>query len=458
MKMRSTTKLEQLTLLVTLLPKIVKSALFLKKSRQQIEAYQLKQIQKMVRHAYENVPFYHQLYTNAGVHPDDIRTLEDFRKLPVISHEDILANVTTDHFIDRRADKTKMYELRGFGTDGKIVDLFYDQNMFNSFSVNTQRIYSAHFEYQPWHKIAYVWKARYPTDSVMGMYPQIYIPGMKGVAFMKDEINRINPDMLVCYTSYLTKLISRYTPEDFQLNKLKMIIANTDYSTQEDLDKISKFFGCPVIEEYTVEEMGRVSAQSKHKTHHIFEDSVYLETSNGAISESCDSVRGELIGTSLVNEGFPIIRYNLKEEATLFVPSRECESNLLGIRDINRINHKDFVRSDGSVIDAVHLKDTLYHFLKEYIDEIKDYCLIQHADHRFTLEIKPRGDQIPQRIIDAIKQECVSLIGESDAFDIQVRNDLKKYKEHLRHFNIIETNIAEVSDLIENESERLVSA
>lgn len=62
-------------------------------TREQIEAYQLQEIKKIVRHAYENTPGYHELYAKSGVMPEDIKTIDDFRKLPFIEKETIRDNL-----------------------------------------------------------------------------------------------------------------------------------------------------------------------------------------------------------------------------------------------------------------------------------------------------------------------------------------------------------------------------
>lgn len=59
--------------------------------REQLDAIHLRRIQKMMRYAYERVPFYRKLYQKAGFKPEDIRTLEDFnRYVPAIDKKDIV--------------------------------------------------------------------------------------------------------------------------------------------------------------------------------------------------------------------------------------------------------------------------------------------------------------------------------------------------------------------------------
>lgn len=50
--------------------------------REKLEKLQLRKFQCIFKWAYENSPFYHSLYRNAGLEPGDIKTLDDIRKVP----------------------------------------------------------------------------------------------------------------------------------------------------------------------------------------------------------------------------------------------------------------------------------------------------------------------------------------------------------------------------------------
>jgi phenylacetate-CoA ligase len=51
-------------------------------SRDEMKALQTERLKKMVKNAYENVPFYKQKLDEAGVSPDDIKSIDDIAKLP----------------------------------------------------------------------------------------------------------------------------------------------------------------------------------------------------------------------------------------------------------------------------------------------------------------------------------------------------------------------------------------
>ena len=55
----------------------------------QLEIFRDKAFRKIVRFSYNQVPLYHTMYQNHGIHPEDIRGINDIKKLPFISKDDI---------------------------------------------------------------------------------------------------------------------------------------------------------------------------------------------------------------------------------------------------------------------------------------------------------------------------------------------------------------------------------
>ena len=59
-------------------------------SRPEIEALQLDRLQKTVHHCMSN-PFYRERFKQCGLHPEDIRTLDDLRRIPFTTKQDLRA-------------------------------------------------------------------------------------------------------------------------------------------------------------------------------------------------------------------------------------------------------------------------------------------------------------------------------------------------------------------------------
>ena len=52
---------------------------------EQVRAFHGERLTALVRHSYARTPFYRALWKAAGIEPGDIRTIEDFRRLPVVT-------------------------------------------------------------------------------------------------------------------------------------------------------------------------------------------------------------------------------------------------------------------------------------------------------------------------------------------------------------------------------------
>ena len=59
---------------------------------------QVRRFRRQLRHAYENSPFYRRKLDEAGVHPDDIRTMADVREVPTTSKSELRDAQGTDPF------------------------------------------------------------------------------------------------------------------------------------------------------------------------------------------------------------------------------------------------------------------------------------------------------------------------------------------------------------------------
>ena len=58
-------------------------------SREEILRIQNEKIVRQVKHVYENVAYYRDLMDKKGVKPEDIKSVDDIKKLPFISKEDL---------------------------------------------------------------------------------------------------------------------------------------------------------------------------------------------------------------------------------------------------------------------------------------------------------------------------------------------------------------------------------
>lgn len=61
-------------------------------SRDELAALQLERLKWSLRHAYDNSPVYRHKFDEAGVHPDDLKTLADLSRFPFTTKSDLRDN------------------------------------------------------------------------------------------------------------------------------------------------------------------------------------------------------------------------------------------------------------------------------------------------------------------------------------------------------------------------------
>jgi phenylacetate-CoA ligase len=64
----------------------------------ELEKLQNKKLRAIVKHSYENVPLYHNLFRDANLKPDDIKTTKDLSKLPILTKK-VLTNLPLEQLV-----------------------------------------------------------------------------------------------------------------------------------------------------------------------------------------------------------------------------------------------------------------------------------------------------------------------------------------------------------------------
>jgi phenylacetate-CoA ligase len=189
------------------------------------------------------------------------------------------------------------------------------------------------------------------------------------------------PDLLVCYPSHLKQIEQQLSDSDLSQIALRCISVNSEMSTQAERDHLSERFGCPVLDEYSSEELTRIAAQCRCGTYHIFEDINYMETRLQADGS------GVLIGTNLHNYAMPMIRYEQNDLGRIEERHCDCGWGFRALTDLQGRKNDSFVMPSGKSISSGFLLDAAYEVLLTYRTAVKDFCLIQKSRNEVILEV-----------------------------------------------------------------------
>ncbi len=295
-------------------------------------------IVKQVKHVYENVKYYRDLMDKAGVKPEDIKGVDDIKKLPFLTKADLrdaypYGLLATDLKNCVRIQSTS-------GTTGKRVVAFYTQKDVDLWEDCCARaIVAAGGTNEDVCQVAYGYGLFTGGPGLNGGSHKVgclTLPMSSGnterqIQFMMD----LNATILCCtpsYAAYIGEILAEksYKPED---NKLKAGIFGAEPWTEEMRVSIEKSLGIKAYDIYGLTETSGpgVAFECEEQTGmHINEDHFYAEIIDPETGEVLpEGEKGELVFTSLDKEAFPLLRYRTRDICILSRKKCSCGRTLI---------------------------------------------------------------------------------------------------------------------------------
>ena len=300
-------------------------------SREEILEIQNKKLVKQVRHVYDNVPYYKKLMDEKGVKPEDIRSVEDIRKLPFLSKADLREAYPYGLLGTDIKDCVRIHSTSG--TTGKRVVAFYTQHDIDLwYECCARAIVAAGGNEDDVVQVCYgygLFTGGAGLDGGSHKVGCLTLPMSSGstdrqIQFMMD----LNATILCCtpsYAAYIGETLAEkgYKPED---NKLKAGIFGAEPWTEEMRQSIQKSLGIKAYDIYGLTETsgpGVAFECCEQSGMHINEDHFYAEIIDPETGEVLpEGSKGELVFTALDKEAFPLLRYRTRDICVL--SRKEC--------------------------------------------------------------------------------------------------------------------------------------
>ncbi|MCI7760315.1 MAG: phenylacetate--CoA ligase [[Eubacterium] saphenum] len=339
-------------------------------SREKILEIQNEKIVKQVRHVYDNVKYYRDLMDAKGVKPEDIKSVDDIKKLPFLSKEDL--RIAYPYGLLGTDLKNCVRIQSTSGTTGKRVVAFYTQHDIELWEDCCARaIVAAGGTNEDVCQVCYGYGLFTGGPGLNGGSHKVgclTLPMSSGnterqIQFMMD----LGATILCCtpsYAAYLGESLAEagYKPED---NKLKAGIFGAEPWTEEMRRGIEKSLGIKAYDIYGLTETSGpgVSFECEEQTGmHINEDHFYAEIIDPETGEVLpEGEKGELVFTSLDKEAFPLLRYRTRDICVLSRKKCSCgRTHVKMSKPMGRSDDMMIIRGVNvfpSQIEAVLLKE-----------------------------------------------------------------------------------------------------
>ncbi len=406
-------------------------------SEKQLADYQIEQLQRTVKHAYANVPYYRGALEIYDIRPESISSLNDIIDLPVLEKEQVRRHHA--EMVSRAEIFPVLYKCHTSGTTGKPLTLYRDLR-----NVGFERAILA----RQWQ-----WAGLQPKDRYATLKGEITSPAKIArkeyweLSFAENKLimssYHLSAKTMDHYLAALRKYrilgiegypssvyaLARFLLERDQQLPMKAILTTSETLTQKQKSAIEKAFACRVFDYYGMAERVAAIHTCEHGRYHLVPEYSLVELiKTDRLGDGCL----EVVGTTFNNRAMPLIRYRVGD---IVRPGNErcpCGRAYPVIKSI--IGRKD----DYIVTPSGKLVGRLDHIFKG-VQHLVEAQLYQPDKERVVLRIVADKDyrrKDGQEILEKLQQR----LGEEMLLEIESvasipRNGRGKFKAVVSRVN-----------------------
>lgn len=362
--------------------------------REALEALQLKRLQQVVSKVYNSVDFYKKSFDKAGVKPDDLKTLNDLKRFPFVTKQDLRDNYPFGLFAVPMSNVVRLHASSG--TTGRSTVVGYTKRDIDNWAELIARCLVA----------AGVTK----NDIIHNAYGYGLFTGALGVHYGAEKLGAsvipmsggntkrqimilqdFGPTVICCTPSYALNLAEQGQAMGIDMRSLKLRVGvfGAEPWSEEMREQIEKAFDIRAMNIYGLSEvMGpgvSMECSEARDGMHVFEDHFLVETINPDTGEVLPpGERGEIVFTTLTKEGVPLIRYRTRDISRLFTAPCRCG------RTFYRMDRVMGRSDDMLIIRGVNVFPSQIEAILVSIDGLEPHyqLVVDRAGNLDTLEVQ----------------------------------------------------------------------
>jgi len=302
-------------------------------SRKKLEDLQLARLRESVKKASASV-FYGDLFRKAGIEPNEIRSLDDIRKIPFTTKNDLREHWPYGFLAVSKDKLVRMHSSSG--TTGRATVIFHTID-----DVNEWTNIVARSMYMTGMRSSDVFQNMMTYGLFTGglgfhygaeKLGALVIPAGAGnskrqIQIMQDFGTTVM-HVIPSYALHLFSVFEEVGVDPGNDTQLRIAFLGAEPHSEKTREKIEEFYGIKAYNSYGLSEMdgpGVAFECQFQNGMHIWEDNFIVEIINPDTLEPVpEGEEGELVLTTLLRDGMPILRYRTKDLTRIIPGACEC--------------------------------------------------------------------------------------------------------------------------------------
>ncbi len=408
-------------------------------SRGQLEEYQNRKLQKLIRHAYENTAYYRELFDGIKLKPSDIKTADDLIKIPVLSKSDIRKNFP-DRIVARNIPASDHVYISSSGSTGEPLTFARSKHAHSI-------VYAANIRGWYWMGFRlgdkYVKLSQNPRNSKIKkiqdrfnnckyLFSQQLID--ENFEHIVKEIRNFRPKVLRGYPDplfFLSQYIKRNGIDDIQV---PLITTTGNILFPEARKLIEEQFHGKIFDSYSCEGGAIVAECPTHECYHSAMEYAISEL----VDENNQPVQGErgrLLTTDLDNFATPFIRYDTKDILVRSDKECSCGRGLMSIEKIEGRDNDILITPSGKFL-IVHNFTGFF----EFLTEVDGFQVYQKEPDYLIIRMKI-NDTFTGETMKAVQAYWLKYIGNDMKIEYEIVDEIEPSPSGKRRFLIRDKSI-----------------
>ncbi len=310
-------------------------------SREDMHRCQSRRLSDMVERVYHNVPFYRNKMQEAGVHPEDIQSVDDLSKLPFTTKQDLRNNYPYGLFAVPMSEIVRVHASSG--TTGKPTVVGYTRKDLSTWSEVVARTLTCAGAHK--HDVVHIAYGYGLFTGGLGLHygsekiGATVIPVSGGNTQRQLQIMQdFGSSVLACtpsYALYLAEALEEFKIKRSEL-KLRVGVFGAEPWTENMRREIEAKWSIKAIDIFGLSEVigPGVSAEcSEQNGLHVFEDHFIPEIVDPVtLKPMAEGETGELVFTTVTKEGLPLLRYRTRDLTSLNYEKCGCGRTLVRMK------------------------------------------------------------------------------------------------------------------------------
>jgi len=379
-----------------------------------------RKLQKLIRYALRNIKYYRELFATAAIDPEQIRTAEDLRLVPVLTKEQI-----RERFWDfLPSDLPQCRIRRTSGSTGAPLCVLSDRSsrMFNSAAVIRYRNalgvgFIAKPILTPLKTPDQLCTRKYHWTFLQGIHKTYYInpylDSKRHVEHTAKLLRRLKNPALIGITPAIRTLAHKIHDRIFPAFRPCAVLTTGEYLDPKVRSLLESVFETKVTDIYACTEAGDIAWQCHlARQYHINAENCIVEILKNDIPVP-NGHPGEVVITNLNRYAMPIIRYKTGDIATLTNQSCPCGCRLPTIEKIVGRTGRDIILPNEKIVPWQQLKGLMND------PRIRQFQLIQDHKARLTIKYVPERNTDTQAIKSLLLRRFEDLLGNKMPIEIR---------------------------------------